>query len=110
MGVKEGNDEGGKGDGDGDGDKEGDGDRPRQHRQWRQKRGWRASDGGNNGDGEGDGTKDMAAHTTPGEREMMVVMDHGLCVSVWVSEEVTKNNKGGPKKVQCVLEHWQFQA
>ncbi len=35
-------------------------------------RGWQARDDGNNGDGEGNGTKDMAAHTTPGERGMMV--------------------------------------
>jgi hypothetical protein len=36
AGVKEGNDEGGKGvgDGDGNGDKEADGDRRRQHGQW----------------------------------------------------------------------------
>ena len=37
------------------------------------KRGWRASDNGNNCDGEGNGTKDMAAHTTPGERGMIRV-------------------------------------
>ncbi len=54
------------------------------------KRGWRASDNGDNGDGEGGGTKNMAAHTTPGERGMMVAMGHGLCVSFWVSEEMTK--------------------
>jgi hypothetical protein len=48
------------------------------------------SDGGDNGngDGEGDGTKDMAAHTAPGERGVMVVMGHELCVSFWVSEEM----------------------
>jgi hypothetical protein len=33
----------------------------------------------------------MAAHTTPGERGMMVAMGHGLCVSFWVSGEMTKN-------------------
>ena len=37
------------------------------------KRGWRASDDGDNVDGEGNGTKDMAAHTTPGERGMIRV-------------------------------------
>ncbi len=37
------------------------------------KRGWQASNDGNNCDGEGDGTKDMAAHTTPGERGMIRV-------------------------------------
>jgi hypothetical protein len=98
VGVEEGTDDGGKADGDGNGDKEGDGAQPRQHRHWRRK-----SDGGNN-DGEVDGTKDMAAHTTPGERGMMVAMGHGLCVSFWVSGEMTKN-KVGPKKVQCALEH-----
>ena len=34
---------------------------------------------------------------------MMVVMGHGLCVSFWVSGEMTKN-KVGPKKVQWNLE------
>ena len=34
---------------------------------------------------------------------MMVMMGHGLCVSFWVSGEMTKN-KVGPKKVQCTLE------
>ncbi len=33
----------------------------------------------------------------------MVVMGHGLGVSFWVSEEMTKI-KVGPKKEQCVLE------
>jgi hypothetical protein len=45
----------------------------------------------------------MAAHATPGERGMMVVMGHGLCVNLCVCGETTKN-KGGPKKSQCVLE------
>ena len=53
----------------------------------------RKSDGGNNGNGEGDGTKDMAAHTMPGETGMMVAMGHGLCVSFWVSEKMTKIRK-----------------
>ncbi len=57
------------------------------------KRGWQESDDGDNGNGEGNGTKGMAAHTTPGERGMMVVMGHGLCVSFWVSEEMTKIRK-----------------
>ena len=65
MGIKEGNDDGGKGDGNGDGNKKDDGNQPRQHRHWRRK-----SDGGDNGNGEGDDTKDMAAHTTPRERGM----------------------------------------
>ncbi len=42
--------------------------------------------------------------TPPGERGMMVVMGHGLCVSFWVSGEITKN-KVGPKKLQWNLEH-----
>jgi hypothetical protein len=29
----------------------------------------------------------------PGERGMMVAMGHGLCVSFWVSEEMTKIRK-----------------
>ncbi len=37
------------------------------------KRGWRAIDDGDNCNGEGDGTKDMAAHTTPGEKGMIRV-------------------------------------
>ncbi len=45
------------------------------------KRGWQASNNGNNGNGDSNGTKDMAAHTAPGERRMMAVMGHGLCVS-----------------------------
>jgi hypothetical protein len=57
------------------------------------KRGWQTSDDGNNGNGEGNGTKVMAAHTTHGERGMMVAMGHGLCVSFWVSEEMTKIRK-----------------
>ena len=61
------------------------------------KRWWRASDDGDNGDGEGNSTKDMAAHTMPGERGMMVAMGHGLCVSFWVSEEMTKIRKRGPE-------------
>ncbi len=88
MGVEEGNDDGGMGNGDGDGNKEGDGNQPQHSRYWRRK-----SNGGDNGNGEGDGTKDMAAHTMPGERGMMVAMGHGLCVSFWVSGETTKNKK-----------------
>ncbi len=34
---------------------------------------------------------------------MMVAMGHGLCVSFWVSGEMTIN-KVGPKKLQCNLE------
>ena len=37
------------------------------------KRGWQASNDGDNCNGEGDGTKDMATHTTPGERGMIRV-------------------------------------
>ena len=83
MGVEGGNDDGGKGNGDGDGNKEGNGDQPRHSRHWQRKSG-----GGDNGDGEADGTKDMAAHTTPGERGVMVAMGHGLCVSFWVRGEI----------------------
>ncbi len=89
--------------GDGNGDKEGDGDQPRQHRHWQRK------SGGGNNDGEGDGKKDVAAHTMPGERGIIVAMGHGLCVSFWVSGELTKN-KVGPKKVQCSLELTQTQG
>ena len=35
---------------------------------------------------------DMAAHTMPGERGVMVAMGHGLCVSFWVSGEMTKHS------------------
>ncbi len=35
---------------------------------------------------------------------MMVAMGRGLCVSFWVSGEMTKNNKVGPKKLQWNLE------
>ncbi len=97
AGINEGNDKGGKGNGDGDGDKEGDGNQWQQHGQWRRQRGWWVSNGGNNGDGEGDGTKDMAAYATTGERGMMVAMGHGLCVCFSVCIETTKN-KVGPKK------------
>jgi hypothetical protein len=76
VGVKEGYDDGGKGNGDGNGNKEGNGGQPRHSRHWRLK-----SNGGDNGNGEGDGTKDMVAHTTPGKRGVMVAMGHGLCVS-----------------------------
>jgi hypothetical protein len=104
VGVEEGNDEGGKGDGDSGGNKEGDGNQRQQHGQWLWQRGWQASNGSNNGDGEGDGTKDMAAHTTPGERGMMVAMGHSLCVSLCVCGKTTKKNMVGPKKSQCILE------
>ncbi len=99
VGVEEGDDEGGKGDGNGHGDKEGNGNQRRQHGQWRRKRGWRESNGSNNGNGEGDGVKDIATHTMPGERGMMVAMGHGLCVSFCVYGETT-NIKVGPKKSQ----------
>ncbi len=39
AGIKEGDDEGGKGNGDGDGNKEGNGDRRQQHGQWLRQRG-----------------------------------------------------------------------
>ncbi len=89
MGVEEGNDDGGKGDGDGNGDKEGNGVQPQHSRHWQRKR-----DGGDNGDGEGDGTKDMAAHTTPGERGMMVAMGPGLCVSFWTTPHAHESSSG----------------
>ncbi len=58
------------------------------------------SNGGDNGDGDGDNAKDMAAHATTGERGIMVVMGHSLCVSFCVSGETMKN-KVGPKKVNA---------
>ncbi len=61
------------------------------------------SNGSNNGNEDGDGAKEMAAHTTTGERGMMVVMGHELCVSFCVCGKTTKN-KVGPKKSQWVLE------
>ncbi len=91
VGIKEGNDEGGKGDGNGNGNKEGNGNQWQQHGQWRRQRGWQASNGSDNGNGDGDGMKDMAAHAMPGERGMMVAMGHGLCVSFCVCGETTKN-------------------
>ena len=93
VGVEEGNDEGSKGNGDGDGNKEGNGNQRRHHGQWLRQRGWQANNGGNNGNGDRDGTKDMAAHTAPGERRMMVVMGHGLCVCLGVCGETTKNKE-----------------
>ncbi len=68
--AREGNGEGGKGFGNGD---SGGG---QQKGKWLRQRGWRAFNGGNNRDG----AKDTAACITTGERGMMVVMDHGLCV------------------------------
>ncbi len=82
VGIEEGNDEGGKGNGDGNGNNEENGNQQRQHRQWRWQRGWQASNSGNNGDGDGNDVKDMAAHATPGERGIMVAMGHGFCVFV----------------------------
>jgi hypothetical protein len=52
-------------------------------------RGWRAFDGSN----DGDSAKDMAAHTTIGERGMMVAMGHGLCVCFGVCGETIQNKK-----------------
>ncbi len=60
-----------------------------QHGQWLWQRGWRVFDGGN----DGDGTKDMAACATTGERGVMVVMGHGLCVRFGVCGETTKNKE-----------------
>jgi hypothetical protein len=37
------------------------------------KRGWQVSNDGDNCNGKGDSTKDMAAHTTPGERGVIRV-------------------------------------
>jgi hypothetical protein len=45
----------------------------------------------------------MAAHAKTGERGMMVVMGHGLCVCFVCVERLTKN-KVRPKKSQCFLE------
>jgi hypothetical protein len=49
--------------------------------------------------------KDMAAQTTSGERGMMVVMGHGLCVSFWVSEEMTKNKDALSPLVNLEMQH-----
>ena len=80
-----------------------------------------ANNGDNRGNGYGDeaGMQAMAATMamrmgtaqrtwllmlfTTGERGMMVVMGHGLCVSFCVCGETTKN-KVKPKKCQCFLE------
>jgi hypothetical protein len=78
-----------------------------------------ATDGDNMGNGYGDEVSRQATavtmamrmgtvqrtstHPTTGERGMMVAMGHGLCVSLCVCGETTKN-KVGPKKSQCVLE------
>jgi hypothetical protein len=75
--------------GEGTGDKEGDGDQRRQHRQLLQQRGWRAFDSS----ADGDGAKDKAARATIGERGMMVVMGHGLCVCFGVCGETTINKE-----------------
>jgi hypothetical protein len=75
--------------GNGNGNKEGNGDRWQQNGQWLLQRGWWAFDGGNNWDG----TKDTAACTMTGEREMMVAMGHGLCVCFGVCGETTKNKE-----------------
>jgi hypothetical protein len=95
AGNKEGYGKGGWGNG--NSNKKGNGNRRQQHRQWLQKRRWQASNGSNNGDGDEDCAKDMAACATTGERGVMVVMGHGLCVSFCVCGETTKN-KVGPKK------------
>jgi hypothetical protein len=100
--VEEGNDKGGKGNGDGNGNKEGHSNQRQQHRQWRQQRGWWASNS-NNGNGERGGTKDTASRATTGKRGMMVAMSHGLCAFFCVCGETTKN-KVGPKKGECNLD------
>jgi hypothetical protein len=69
--------------GDGDGNEEGNGNRQGQHGQWLPQRWWRAFKGSNNGDS----VKDTAAHAMTGERGMMVVMGHGLCMCVLVFVE-----------------------
>ncbi len=101
VGNEEGNGKGGKRYG--SGNKEDNGDQRQQHGQWLWQQGWWASNGSNNGNGDGDSTKDTAAHTTTGERGMMVVMGHGLCVFLCVCGKTAKN-KVGPKQSQCVLE------
>jgi hypothetical protein len=89
AGNEEGNDKGGKGNG--DNDKEGNGDRWQQNGQWLWQQGWRAFNGGNNGNGDGCSAKDTAACTTTGERGMVEAMGHGLYVCLCVSGETTKN-------------------
>ncbi len=76
--------------GDGNSNKEGNGDQRRHHGQWPRRGGWRAFNGRDSGDGDGDRANDMVACATTGEREMMVVMCHGLCVCVCVCGETTK--------------------
>ncbi len=73
----------------GNGDKVGNCNQQRHHGQWPQQRGWRAFDGGK----DGDGAKDMAACATTGERGMMVLMGHGLCMCFSVCGETTKVRK-----------------
>jgi hypothetical protein len=77
--------------------------------QWLQQRGRQAFDGGNNGDD----AKDTAACTTTGERVMMVVTGHGLCVWFGMCGETTKNKEecylellGSPSLRECVI-FWQ---
>jgi hypothetical protein len=72
---------------DGNCNEEGDDDQWRQSGQWLWQRGWRAFNGSNNGDS----AKDTAACITTGERGMMVVAGHGLCVCFGVCGETTKN-------------------
>jgi hypothetical protein len=88
AGDKKGNGAGNK-KGDDNGNKEGNGNQQEQHGQWLPQRGWQAFDSGD----DGDSTKDMAAHATTGERGMMVVMGHGLCVCFGVCGETTKNKE-----------------
>jgi hypothetical protein len=57
--------------------------------QWLRQRGWWAFNSGN----DGDGVKDTAACVMTGERGMMVVMGHGLCVCLGVCGETTKNKE-----------------
>jgi hypothetical protein len=64
------------------------------HGQWLWQRGWQAFDGDNNSNGDRDGAKDTAACATTGERGMMVVMGHGLCVSFCVFGEAIKIRLG----------------
>ncbi len=53
--------------------------------------------------GRGTAQSTWAAHPTTGEKGMMVAMGHGLCVSLCVCRETTKN-KVEPKKSQWFLE------
>ncbi len=78
--------------GNGNSKKEGNVDQQRHHGQWPWRRGWQAFEGGNNGYGDEDIAQDKAACTAAGEKGMMLVMGHGLCVfwCVWRDHKKSK--------------------